>query len=142
MRRAALLGAAAALATIAAVALLRGILDLSAGIMAVAAVGGAGIGAAVRSGAWGRRPHRHSTAPVRLAVALAALTWIGGLVASWLVAMAILPASSRTLGERISDTPFLDWVAPQLSALDLVELALLVGTAWYVARSAARDLVD
>ncbi len=51
--------------------------------------------------------------------------------------MATLPASSRTLPERLVATPFLDWLAPQLGLADVLSLLLFVGFGWFGARSAA-----
>jgi hypothetical protein len=58
-------------------------------------------------------------------------------VGAWLVSMAILPASSRGLLDRLVAIPFLDWLSPQFSPLDIFELVLLVALAWYAARSRA-----
>jgi len=121
-------------------AVLRGILDLSGGIIAIAVTGGWVIGAAVRQGAWTGEPHRASTAPVLWGAVLGACCWAAGLVGAWLVAMAILPGSSRTLPDRLAATPFLDWLTPQLGLADLLSLLLFVGFGWFGARSpATRD---
>jgi hypothetical protein len=104
-------------------AVIKGVLEFPGGL-AVAVVGGWAIGALlwqVRASPW-------------LAAGLAALTWLLGLVLTWFVAMLILPASSRTLLERIQGTPFLDWLAPQFGALELAGLVLYVGAALYGAR--------
>jgi len=133
------LGLVAVVVVVAVGALLRGILDLSGGVIAVAIAGGWVIGTAVRRGAWAGRPHRASSAPVIWAAILGALCWLVGLVGTWLVAMAILPGSSRTFLERLAATPFLDWLAPQLGLADLLSLLLFVGFGWFGARSAAID---
>jgi hypothetical protein len=115
--------------------LLRSVLDLSVGTLALSALGGWLIGYAVQWGAWSGRPHRPSgwTAPV--AVGIAFLAWVAGLVASWLVALWVLPGSTRTFEERLMDQPLLDWLGPQLGVLELVQLVLLAGVAWVAARS-------
>ena len=115
--------AAAALAAL-AWALLKGILELGAGLLGVAVVGGGAIGALL-----GRA---HSPPP--LAAAIAGLAWLGGLLLTWLLAMAILPGSSRTFLERLEGTPFLDWLAPQFGLLEVVGLVLYVVAALYGAR--------
>jgi hypothetical protein len=120
--------AAVALGTAVAWALLRGILELGLGLLAVAAAGGWAIGASLR---------RAALSPW-LAAALGSLAWLLGLVLTWLVSMAILPGSTRTLLERVSGTPFLEWLAPQLGWLEGVGLALLAGAAAYAARRPAR----
>lgn len=113
-----------ALLTALAWALLRGILELTTGLLAVAAFGGWTIGTSVRTA-----PRARS-----IALATAAASWLAGLVLTWLVAMAVLPGSSRTFVERVEHTPFLEWLAPQLGLLDLAGLLLLTGAAVYAAR--------
>lgn len=137
LARAAALGVVAVLGVAIVSALLRSILDINVGLLVLAGAGGWLVGAAVRVGAWSGRRHRASSAPVLLAASFGLLTWVGGLVGAWLVSMAILPASSRTLPERLVDTPFLDWMSPQFSLLEAVELLLLVGVAWFAVRSRA-----
>jgi hypothetical protein len=131
------LGLLAALAVAAVGAALRGILDLSAGIIAVAVAGGWFIGAATRHGAWDGQPHRPSAAPTVAGAALGAVCWAAGLVGAWLVAMAILPGSSRTFTERLAATPFLDWLSPQVGIADVLSLLLLVVFGATGTRSAA-----
>lgn len=109
-------------------ALLRGIFELRIGLLAVAAVGGWAVGAALRQAA----------APSALAAALGSVAWLLGLVLTWLVSMAILPGSSRTFLERVEGTPFLDWLVPQFGALEIASLLLIVGAAAYAARPSAR----
>jgi len=116
-------------------ALLRGILDLSGGIIAVAVGGGWAIGAAVRLGAWGGQLHRASSAPTLTGAILGALCWLASLVGAWVVAMAILPGSSRGFLDRLVATPFLDWMGPQLGLADMLSLLLFAGFAWFGTRS-------
>jgi len=99
--------------------------------------GGWAVGAAVRRGAWAGLPHRASAAPEVLGLLLGAATWIAGLALAWLVAMAILPASERSLIERLAGTPFLDWLGPQLGLADVLGLVLAALLGWFGARSAA-----
>ena len=137
MPRAIGLGMAAVLSVATASALLRGILDLSAGIIAIAVAGGWVIGAAVRQGAWGGQQHRASSAPVAVGASLGAACWLAGLVGAWLVAMAILPGSSRTFPDRLAATPFLDWLSPQIGLADVLSLLLFAVFGAVGARSAA-----
>jgi hypothetical protein len=137
MGRAVALGLLVALVVALLCALLRGILDLSGGIIAVAVAGGWAIGAAVQRGAWGGQPHRASSAPVVVGALLGGLCWLAGLVGAWLVAMAILPGSSRSLPDRLAGTPFLGWVEPQLGVADVLSLLLFVALGWFGARSVA-----
>jgi len=137
MARAVGLGVSAVVVVALLSALLRGILDLSGGIVAVAVGGGWAIGAAVRQGAWGGQQHRASSAPVRLGALLGGGCWLAGLIGAWLVAMAILPGSSRSFPDRLAGTPFLDWMGPQLGIADLLSLMLFVALGWFGARSRA-----
>jgi hypothetical protein len=115
-------GALAALAW----ALLKGILEFP-GVLAVAVLAGWLMGALL----WQVR-----ASPV-LAVALAGAAWLGGLVLTWLVALAILPGSSRSLLERVSATPFLEWQAPQFGPIEVLGLVLYLAAAFYGARPRA-----
>jgi hypothetical protein len=117
-----------ALGTAAAWAVLRGILELGPTVLAAAAIGGWAIGLVLRE----------ARAPVLLAGLMGLLAWALGLLFSWLLAMALLPGSSRTFPERLAATPFLDWLAPQLGLLEVLGLILLVGLAAWTARPAAR----
>jgi hypothetical protein len=117
------LALAAGLAGAVAWALLKGILEFP-GVLAVAVVAGWGIGALL----WQARLH------ALLAAAIAAAAWLLGLVLTWLVAMAILPASSRSFTERVQATPFLEWQMPQFGAIEVAGLALYVLAALYGAR--------
>ena len=105
-------------------ALLKGVLELGPGLLAVAALGGWAIGAVL----WQARP-----APLP-AAAIGAIAWLMGLVLTWLVALAILPDSSRTFIERVESTPFLDWLAPQFGLLEVAGLVVYVVAAAYGAR--------
>jgi hypothetical protein len=109
-------------------AVLRGVLELGPTALAVAAVGGWSIGVVLRE----------ARAPAILAALVALGAWLLGLIFSWLLAMALLPGSSRTLLERITGTPFLDWLAPQLGVLELVGLLIFVVVAAWTARPASR----
>ncbi len=104
--------------------LFKGVLEFGIGLIVVAVIGGWGIGVLVKP------IHR---APL-VAVALAALAWLAGLVGTWLIAMLLLPGSSRTFLERLQATPFVDWLAPQFGLLEIVGLALFVVAAAYGAR--------
>jgi hypothetical protein len=128
-------GLAVVVAVAVAGALVRGILDLTVGTIALAGAGGWLIGTAVRMGAWGGLAHRASGRPAVMAMILGGTCWLLSLVGAWLVAMATLPGSSRTFPDRLAATPFLDWLAPQLVPADYLDLVLFVGLAWIGARS-------
>lgn len=133
--RATLLGLGGALAYVVPAALLLAVLSITAGLVAIAVLGGWLIGVGVRTGAWRGLAHRPSKAPLALAAVLGAVAWLGGLVLAWIVSMAILPLSSRTFLERIVATPFPEWIAPQLAPLDYLVLAMLVIVAWVTAHT-------
>ncbi len=113
---------------------LRAILDIGPGLLVVAAVGGWLLGEAVTWGAWGSSVHLPRPAVFRLAAALGAVTWLAGSVVAYLLSLALLPESSRTFAERLSDQPFPAWLAPQLSPLDVAEIVVLIVVAWRSAR--------
>lgn len=114
-----------ALLTAAGWAILRGIFELGPGSLVLAFLGGWGIGV------WLRR----AKGSALLAGMVGLGAWLLGLVFTWLLALAVLPGSSRTYLERIEGTPFPDWLAPQFGPLEIAGLVLWVGTAAYSARS-------
>lgn len=128
--RATLLGLAGALAYVVPAALLLAVLSITAGLVAIAVLGGWLIGVGVRTGAWRGLAHRPSKAPLALAAAIGALAWLAGLVLAWLISQAMLPTSTRPYLDRLAATPFPDWVAPQLAPLDYLVLGVLVVVAW------------
>lgn len=136
MGRALLLGIGVGVTVALAAAVLRSVLDVTVGLVAVAAVGGWLVGAAVRRGAWAGMAHRRAALPEVLGLVLGALTWLVALVLAWVVSMVILPGSDRTLLERLMATPFLDWLGPQLGLADLLCLTLAAVFGWLGARSA------
>lgn len=135
------MGIGAALLVAIAGGLLRSVLDVTVGLLALAVAGGWVVGAAVRRGAWGGLAHRASVAPEVLGLVLGAVTWVLVLVVAWVVAMAILPGSERTLLDRLAATPLLDWLAPQLGPADVLSLVLAAGLGWFGARSSASEPV-
>jgi hypothetical protein len=120
------IGQALLVALLVAVAwgLLKGILEIGIGLLLLALLGGWLIGAVLRPVP--RAPW--------LAVAVAALAWLAGLLFTWMIAMALLPASSRTFIERLQGTPFTDWLSPQFGLVEVVAVLLYVAAAAYGAR--------
>ena len=98
--------------------ILRGILELSVGLLVVSALGGWGIGATLRRG----------LASMPLAIALGVGAWVASLVLTWLVTRVTL-LSDRDLVERLAQTPFLDFTAQQFGLLELLSLLLFAGSA-------------
>jgi hypothetical protein len=123
-------------------AIIVGILDAGVGLFALAAVGGWAIGFATRRGAWS---HLGAIGPgsVRpIAVSLALAAWVAGYVGAYLLSLLLRPDSSLTFGERLSQTSFLDWLAPQFGILQVLEIVLIVVFAAFGARPARTDAVD
>jgi hypothetical protein len=108
--------------------ILRGILELSVGLLVVSALGGWGIGAALRRGGSSRL----------LAVLLGTGAWALSLVGTWFVTRLTL-LSDRPLAERLVQTPFLDFTAQQFGVLDILSLALFAGAAWIGAGRSSRS---
>jgi hypothetical protein len=132
--RASFFGFLAALGIGALFAILVGILDLGVGLLAFAAVGGWTIGFAARSGAWPNAVALPSAAVRGLAVAFAVGAWLAGHLGAYLLALLLRPDSSLTFGQRVAQSPFLDWLSPQFGLLQIFELLLLCGIAWYGSR--------
>jgi hypothetical protein len=123
-----LVAAAAGIASALAWSVLRAVLELGPGSLVVAALGGWGIGTSLRQA---------GGSPI-LAAIIGGLVWLAGLLLTWLLAMAILPGSTRTFPERVTATPFLEWLAPQLGLLEAAALVVIVGFAAWSARPASR----
>lgn len=104
------------------------------GLLVVAVVGGWVIGVAVVRGTWRGVEHQPSDATHAIGAALGALAWLGSRLVDWVVSLAILPGSTLSVGERLATTPFVDWLTPQLSVLDGVQVLLLMAVAWRSAR--------
>lgn len=132
--RATLAGLLVAAVVALALGSLSAVFDIGPGLLVVAAVGGWLLGEAVARGAWGASVHLPQPAVPRLAAMLAALTWLAGSVVDYMLSLALLPESSRTFAQRLSDQPFPAWLAPQLSPLDVAEVVVLVVVAWRSAR--------
>jgi hypothetical protein len=116
-----LVASAAGLAAALAWSILRAILELGPGSLVIAALGGWGIGTALRQ----------ASGPPTLAAVIGGLSWLASLILTWLLAMAILPASTLTFPERLAGTPFLEWLAPQIGLLEVAGLVVFVGfAAW------------
>ncbi len=114
--------------------LLRAVFDLGTGVLLVAAVGAWLLGEAVARVAWGSAPHLPRADVPRITAVLGAVTWLAGSAVDYLLSLALLPGSSRTFAERLSEQPFPAWLVPQLSLRDAAEIVLLVVVAWRSAR--------
>lgn len=100
-------------------AVLRSILELGVGLLAVSAVGGWGIGATLRPASRSRL----------LAGGLATCAWVAGLALTWLLTRLTLPASSLDLLERLRSHSFLDFTTQQFGILEVLSLLALAGAA-------------
>jgi hypothetical protein len=132
--RAAAVGIVAALAAGLAMGVLSAILDLGAGMLVIQALAGWGVGLAVAWAAWRWEAHPPSGAVGAVGAGAALLAWLAGSVVDWVASLALVPASSRSLGERLAAEPFPAWLVPQLSILDVVGVALLAVIAYRTAR--------
>ena len=133
--RAALFGLPTAVGIGALFAFLIGVLDLDVGLLVPAAFGGWLVGVATRAGAWPAGRALPSRAVRGLAVALAAFAWLAGQFGAYVLSLVLRPDSSLTFDQRVAQSSFLDWLSPQLSLLQVLELLLLCGIAWYSSRS-------
>lgn len=104
-------------------AFLKGVLEFP-GALIVSVIGGWLIGEVL----WSVRAHP------AVAAGIAAAAWFVGLVFTWIIAMALLPESTRTFVERLQTTPFLEWLGPQFGWLEIGGLVLYVGAALVGAR--------
>ena len=115
-----LLALAAVLLTALAWAVLRGILDLSVGLLVVSGAGGWAIGASLRG----------ASRSASTAGGLALLAWLASLALTWLVTRATLPGSSLDLVERLQQTSFLDYTLQQAGVLEVASLVLYAAAAF------------
>lgn len=115
-----------------------GLLDVRAGLLVLAALGGYVIGLSTLYGAWGERAPGRDRRVGLLAAAVAVLAWPVGTFLSYLVSLAVIQDASSSLATRLGGQPFLAWLAPQLSLLDPLSIALPVLVAWRTARRGAR----
>lgn len=111
----------------AAWAVLRGILELSVGLLVVSGFGGWGIGVSLRGWRAGRW----------VAPTLGGAAWVSSLLLTWLVTRVTLP-SDRTLIDRLAQTSFLDFTAQQFGLLEAASLALFAGLAWMAVERAPK----
>lgn len=109
------------------------ILDVGVGLVIVAAVAGWLIGTAVALGA---EPgsFRRARTTVALAVAITLATWPVAIFVTYLVSRAILQGSTLSFLERVAQTPFLDFAAPQFLPAGPLEIAALALFGWLGAR--------
>jgi hypothetical protein len=128
-------GVLAGLAVALVIAVIVGVLDLGLGLLAVAALGGWLIGTAARSGSWSHRAPGPQASVQVLALALAIATWLGGEVGAYLFSLLLRPDSALTFGDRLRQSPFLEWLGPQLGIREILEVLLICGVAWYASRS-------
>jgi hypothetical protein len=140
LQRALALGLAAAVGVGFLFAVIVGILDVGLGLLALSALGGFGIGAAVHRGAWtGRREVPGRGVPA-VAALLALFAWLGGHFGAYLFSLLLRPDSSLSFAERMAQSSFGDWLAPQLGVAQAIEIVLLVSLAAYAARARSSGL--
>ncbi len=127
-------GGLALLGVAAVWALAAGLLDVSWGLLFVAAVGGWLIGSAVAFGAWRGLEHRQDPRTRAIAAGSGALAWLVGSYGAYLVGLLVLPGSTLNLVERMANVPFIDALATQVSLVDVASIVLLMVVAWRSAR--------
>jgi hypothetical protein len=138
LRRGAFFGLLAALGIAVLFAVLVGILDLGVGLLALAAAGGWIIGFATRTGAWPAGIPLPAARVRSLAIVLALVAWVAGYFGAYLVSLLLRPDSSLTFAQRLAQSSFPDWLAPQFSALQVIEILLISGFAWFSSRPGAQ----
>lgn len=114
--------------------LLAGLLDVSWGLVFMAAIGGYIVALAVVAGAFGDTAHPTDRRVQAIATMLALAVWLLGTFGAYVVGLIILPGSNASLTERMAHAPFIDSVVNQFALLDIAELALLPAVAWRSAR--------
>lgn len=127
-------GVAAALGMALVWTLLAGLLDVSWGLVFMAAIGGYIVALAVVAGAFGDTAHPTDRRVQAIATMLALAVWLLGTFGAYVVGLIILPGSNASLTERMAHAPFIDSVVNQFALLDIAELALLPAVAWRSAR--------
>lgn len=109
-----------------------GVVDLGAGMLVLAALGGWVIGAAVVRGAWGSAAHPANTRGMALGAGLGLAAWLGGTFLGHVLGVATVPDASTSLGERLAQVPLTDALTQR--PLWIAELLLLVVVAARTAR--------
>lgn len=114
-------------------AVLKAILDLSVGLVVLAAAAGWLTGTAVALGA---EPgtFRRQRSTVLLAVAVCVGIWFVGSFAAYVTSLAILPESTLDLLARMANAPFLDVIGAGFIPGGPLELAALAIFGWLGAR--------
>lgn len=112
-------------------------LNITSGLVAVAAFIGWLIGSATRSGAHGAEPRPSAPSVRAIAVGGALFAWLLALVGVYLYSLAALPSlgpAGSSLAERMAATPIVDFYAQQLGPIDAVEVVVLLVAAWWSSR--------
>ncbi len=110
---------------------------LTFGLLAVGFIGGMGIGAAVKRGAWSGRGHPPGLRVQALAAAIAIGSWIVGVFAAYFFSQLFFPNATSPLLERLSIAGFSDYFVGLFDQIRLIHAASLAGVAsWH---GAGRD---
>jgi hypothetical protein len=112
------------------------LIGITFGLPVVALLGGWTIGTAVAYGVWGESVHEPDRTLRRGALALAAGSWLLGLVIAYFVSQALIPQATTSLAERLSVGGFLDYILglDLVRFIHLLSLALVAVMAWRAAR--------
>lgn len=127
-------GIIAALVAGLAAGIMAAIFDVGLGLLVVAAVSGWAVGVAVVWGAWGFGLHPQRWNVSALAAGFGAAAWLIGSLVEWFLSRALLPGSTQSLFDRLTQTSFPTYLGEQLSIQDAVELLILAALAWRSAR--------
>jgi len=112
-------------------------LNITWGLVAVAAFIGWLVGSATRSGPRDAGPRPSANRVRAVAVGGALFAWLLGLLGVYLYSLAALPnlgPAGSTFAERMAATPIVTFYAQQVGPIDLVEVLALLVTAWWSAR--------
>jgi hypothetical protein len=134
MGRALTAGVAAGVIVVVAWLVLGGAVGLDWGLAVVALAGGWLVGQAVSMGAWSGERHVPALSPRLLSVGLAIAAWMSGQVAVYLWTRITLPDSTLTLGQRIAATPFTNYFGGIAGPLEVIEVFVIAGAAWFASR--------
>jgi len=126
-------GLGMALAFVAGWVVLSSILDLSMGLVVLAAAAGWLTGTAVALGAEPGTIRRQRSTVV-LAIVVSAGIWLVGSYAAYVASLAILPASNLDLVGRMANAPFLEVIGATFIPAGPLELLALVIFGWLGSR--------
>ena len=129
-------GIVAALGTALVYGVLSEPFEFSLGLLVIGFVGGWLIGNGIAYGVWSAKEHETIRVLRWIAVALAAIAWVGALVIAFVISQALLPQAVTPLSERVTLSGFVDYFLGLdiVRFIHVISLALLASMAWRGAR--------